>query len=85
MFNYFFFLWHMKVPRLRVELGLQLLAYTTATAIPDLIHMCNLSYSSGQCGILNPLSGARDQTCILMDTIWIHFHCTTMGTPQFYI
>ena len=27
-----------------------------------------------QCGILNPLSEARDQTCILMVTSQIHFH-----------
>ena len=29
--------------------------------------------SSWQCQILNPLSKARDQTCILMDTSQIHF------------
>ena len=29
-------LWHMEVPRLGVELELQLLAYTTAIAAPDL-------------------------------------------------
>ena len=29
-------LWHMEVPRLGVELELQLPAYTTATATPDL-------------------------------------------------
>ena len=28
-------LWHVEVPRLGVELDLQLLAYTTATATPD--------------------------------------------------
>ena len=28
-----------------------------------------------------PLSEARDQTRILVDTSWIHFHCTTTGTP----
>ena len=32
-------------------------------------------------GILNPVSEARDQTCILMDTSRICFHCSTMGTP----
>ena len=34
-----------------------------------------------QLGISDPLSKARDQTHILMDTGWIHFHCATMGTP----
>ena len=36
---FFFFLgphlWHIEVPRLGVQLELQLLAYATATAIPD--------------------------------------------------
>ena len=44
-------------------------AYATATATPDpsRSHICNLHHSSEQCRILNPLSRARDQTCILMD------------------
>ena len=59
---------HMEVPRLGVESELQLPAYATATAIPDLSHVCNLHHGSRQCLILNPLSEARDGTCILMDT-----------------
>ena len=27
------------------------------------------------------LSEARDQTCILVRTSWIHFHCAATGTP----
>ena len=61
-------LWHMEVPRLGVELELQLLAYTTATATPDPSHIGNLHCSSQQCQILNPMSKARDLTCILVDT-----------------
>ena len=57
----------MEVSRLAVELELQMLAYTTATATQDLSHICNLHHSSQQCQILNPLSEARDQTRILMD------------------
>ena len=34
----------MEVPRLGDESELQLLAYTTATATPDLSHMCNLHW-----------------------------------------
>ena len=32
---------HMKVPRLGVELELQLLAYAAATAMPDPSHVCD--------------------------------------------
>ena len=62
---------HMEVPRLRVKPELHQQAYATATATPDLNHVCNLHHSSHQCGILNPLSEARDRTCVLMDTSWI--------------
>ena len=34
-----------------------------------------------QCRILNPLSEARNQTCVLMVTSWIHFGWATTGTP----
>ena len=37
-----------------------------ATAMPDLIHVCNLHHSSRQRQILNLLSEARDQTHNLM-------------------
>ena len=32
----------MEIPRLEVESELQLLAYATATATPDLNHICDL-------------------------------------------
>ena len=57
-----------EVPRLGIESELQLPAYTTATATPDLSPICVLHHSSWQCWILNPLSEARDRTHILMDT-----------------
>ena len=60
---------HMGVPRLGVELELQLLAYATATAMPDLSCICKLRCSSWQLQILNPLSEARDRTCILVDLV----------------
>ena len=50
----------MEVPRLGVELELQLPAYVTATAMQDLIHVCDLHHSSWQHRILDPLSEARD-------------------------
>ena len=88
-FFFFFFLvflglhpQHMEVPRLVVESELQSLAYTTATAMPDLRHVCKLHCCSWQCQILNPLSKARDRTCILMDTSWV-LHCwATVKTPE---
>ena len=58
----------MEVPRLGAELELQLPAYPTATATQDLNHVCNLHHSSQQSRILNPLSEARDQSRILVDT-----------------
>ena len=61
----------MKVPRLGVELELQWQADATAAAIPDLSRICDLHHSSWQYQLLNPLSKARDQTCILMDTSWV--------------
>ena len=70
---------HIAVPRLGVQLELQLPAYATATS--DLSHVCNLHHSSLQRGILNPLSEARDQTCNLLIPSWICFCCTTTGTP----
>ena len=43
----------------RDPVKLQLLAYTTATAMQDLSRVCNLHHSSQQCQILNPLSKAK--------------------------
>ena len=72
---------HMEVPSLGVELELQLLAYTTATATWNLSHVCNLHHSSWQCWILNPLREARDGTGDLMDTSGVCYHWATTGTP----
>ena len=62
----------MEVPSLGVELELQ--AYTIATEMPDLSHICNLHHSSPPRQILNPLSEARDGTCILMDAPQVGIH-----------
>ena len=51
---------HMEVPRLGVEMELQLPAYTTAIAMQDLSLVCDLYHSSWQHRILNPLSEVRD-------------------------
>ena len=70
----------MEVPRLWVELELQLSAYATATATGDLSHICDLHISSWQHQIPDPPIEARDQTCILTDISWICFPCAMMGT-----
>ena len=67
-----FVAWHMEVPRVRVQSELQLLAYATDTATQDPSEVCDLHHSSQQYWILNPLSDASDQTCILMDTSQVH-------------
>ena len=83
---FFFFLgphpWHMEVPRLGVKSELQLLAYTTAIATRDPSHIFDPHHSSRQHQIPDPLSEARERTCILMDTSRIPYHCTTMETPN---
>ena len=59
----------MAVPRLGDELELQLQAYTTAKATRDPSCISDLHHCLWQRWILNPMSRARDQTCILMDTM----------------
>ena len=63
----------MEVPRLKVKVELHLPAYTTAIAIWDPSHICDLHHSSGPCSVLNPLSRARDRTRMLMDTSQVHY------------
>ena len=72
---------HMEIPRPGVKSELQLLAYATATATWNPSWVWDLHHSSWQHCSLNPLSKARDQSHILMDTSRICFCCTTMGTP----
>ena len=70
----------MEVSRLGVESELELPAYATGTIQhPD--QVCNLHHSSWQRWILNPLSGARNRTRIVMDTSWIRFCWAMTGTP----
>ena len=77
--NFFFFLglhlWHMDGgSQARDQIRASVASLITATAMPDPSHVFNLYHSLWQCQILNPLSKARDQTCILMDTSQVHFH-----------
>ena len=58
------------------------LDYTTATAMHDLSHICDLHNSSWQGWILKPLSKARDWIYILMDISQVLYHWATMGIPS---
>ena len=72
--------WHKEVPSLGIKLELWLPAYTIAIAMPDLSGVCDLHHSSWLCWILNPLSEARDWTCVLMDFSRVRYRWATMGT-----
>jgi len=63
----------MEVPRLGVQMELQLLAYTTATVISVPSRVFNLHHSSWQLRILNLLSEARDRTQNLLVPNQIRF------------
>ena len=90
-FIYFFFCLFRVTPmacgssQTRGQIREQLLAYATATAIPDLCSIFKLHQSSQQCQILNPLSKARDQTLVCLDTSGVRYCCSTMGTPHAFI
>ena len=71
----------MEVPGLGVESELWLLTYTTATATQDLSRICDLHHSSQQWWLFNPLSRARDWTCVLTDASQIHFQWAMIGIP----
>ena len=85
--SFFFYLlrlyfWPMKVPRLGVKLELLLLpAYPTATVMQDTSRVCDLHHISLQRQILNPLTKARDQNCVLIDISRVAYHWATMGIP----
>ena len=72
--------WHVEIPRLGVQVDLQLPACATATATWGPSHIFNLPHSSRQHQVLNPLIEARDQTHNLM----VRFCCATTGTPKHY-
>ena len=56
---------HMEVPRLGVQVELQLPAYTTATATPDLSRICDLHHNSWQFRVLNPLIKASSSRVLV--------------------
>ena len=83
--NFFFVfmgphLQHMEVPRLCSNRSYSCQPTLRPQQLPDLSRIHDLHYCSQQCWILNPLSGARDQTLVLMDTSWVCYHWAIMGT-----
>ena len=63
---------HIEVPRLGVQLELQLLVQIWAVSV---------TYPAAH-GNAGPLSKSKDRTCPLMDTSRIRFCWATMGTPS---
>ena len=59
----------MKSSQARGQIGAAAVAYTTAIGTLDPSLLCDLCCSMQQHQILNPLSKARDQTCILTETV----------------
>ena len=74
---------HMEVPRLGVELELQLQAFVIAIATWHPSCIWDLCCSSRPCPILNPLSRARDWTRILMDTGCVLNPLSLNGNSQY--
>ena len=68
----------MEVPRLGVQLEMQMPAYATAT--PDLSHICDLHCSSQQHRILSPLSRARIGPTFSWLLVRFFIRWATMGT-----
>ena len=50
----------MEVPRRGAELELQLPAYATATAVPELSRVCDVHCSLQQCWILSPTERGQE-------------------------
>ena len=74
--------WYMEVPRLGVELELQLPVYAIATARPDPSRFCGRHHSSQQSQILYSLNKVRDRMRNLMVPSRIRFHCAMTGTVE---
>ena len=88
-FFFFFFFFNFKAApvahgssQARGQIGAAPGSLSTATAMRDPSHVCNLYHSSQQCQVLNTLSEDRDRTGILMHTSWVPYHWTTSGTPS---
>ena len=77
-FNSGLHLQHMEVLRLGIESELQLLAYTTGTAMQNPSHICDPHHSSQQCWILNP----RARPGIEPASSWMLVRCVSAKPRQ---
>ena len=80
-------LWQVEVPGLGVKSELWLPACATAMARQDASHLFDPCQSLWQCWIFTPLSEARGQTCVLMETSRIfwplsHRRNSLFGNPR---
>ena len=57
----------------------------TATAMPDLRHVCNLHHISHQYQLLNPLSEVRDWSHILVDSSQVRYCWTKRWASGFLV
>ena len=71
-----------SAPKRGVTSEPQLLAYTTATAMPDPGCICDQFMAALD---PHPPSEARDQTHLLMDTSWAHYGWATTETPRSWL
>ena len=72
---------HMEVPRLGAEAGLQLSAYTTATAMPDLSCVCSLHYSHRNARSLTHWARPGIEPTISWFLVRFVSHWAMTGTP----
>ena len=86
-FFFFFFLFCLKTPmaygssQVTGRIGAIAAGLCHSPTAWDLSHVGSLQHSSWQHQIPDPLSKARNQTCVLIDTSQICFCWATMGTP----
>ena len=83
-FSFFFFLLFRAAPVARGPVRAAAVGLCHSPTMWDLSHFCNLHHSWWQRWILNPLSDAKDWTCILRDTGWVHNPASHNGNSLFW-
>ena len=76
---------HMEVPRLGVELELQLSAYTTQQQLEIPAVSATYTTAHSNAGSFNPLSEARDPTYVFMDPSQVHQLLSHEGNSFFLV